>query len=268
MLALTHLSQRLPVFYIYVAPKKGKPDHRAASQFPVWRDAKKRLVLALSIRKNQCSAGPHFFFYGDAFLDRRSFLKSSLVLPSAALLSPDIVANQRTLPSLDRCFMDWEQHMDEVGEHQALTDLRRDMFPITTKRVVATTSERGVVAALTDIRSHYSAFDAAHFEDHSIKAHCGLVLLPSQRRRIRDWWLVLRTTALGSDVRAVRIVFITSCDGDVPASINQWLAARITYRLNHCWTCISRQASDQTALTQEVNRQVIDAMRGMSQLRG
>ena len=195
-------------------------------------------------------------------MDRRSFLKSGILLPSVALLPPHRVSGQRNGPSLDRCFMAWDQHLDEVGERQALTDLRLDMFPITTQRRLATDNEYDFESAIQGIAQRYRTSHHEDSEDHSIKTHCSLITLPTQGMRIRDWWLVLRTTAVRTDVRAARVIFVTSYDKEIPASMNRWLTARINHRLQHRWNQMTDRPCDHTALTQEVNRQVIVAMRG------
>ena len=159
--------------------------------------------------------------------------------------------------------MSYDQHLAEVGETQALRNLRFYMFPITPEQCLTAIDDREFDSALRYVSWRYSIHHPQDWDDYSITARCCLLNVPTTIQRVRDWWLIVQTDSLTAELRALRVVFVSSFDGAVAASMNSWLAARVTYRLHCQWQSLTEKCRKDTALTPFVNQQVTAAMRTM-----
>ena len=197
-------------------------------------------------------------------MDRRTFLSTSLVLPAFQLRGLD--NNQPECcycGSPDRCFMAFDQYLADVGERRALRDLRYYMFPVIPQQYLLSRDEREFKQTLRSISRRYRSDDTQGWDDYSIEARCCLLHARPATRRIRDWWLVALRDSETGKLEALRVVFVSSLDGEVAASLNLWLAARVTYRLHCRWESLTNKYREAATLVPTINRQITAAIATM-----
>ena len=209
-------------------------------------------------------------------LDRRTFLTTGMAAVPV-FSSSSVSASRDVRPhSLDQRWMPHSQHVERVGEMQALRNLRDDLFPVTLNRFV-TLGDDGIYKQSRHVRmadslaDHYGVQSrsqqwAHHLEQPtSVFCRSSVLVAPKEQSSVQDWWLHVSHARKTNP--QLSIVYVSSEDSlnhsGVTPSLTNLLLARINFRLHVHRDSICRSFYKRRPLVKAVNRQIVEAMRGM-----
>lgn len=144
----------------------------------------------------------------------------------------------------------------DLGHFLVLSDRSTDEFsPIPLERMVFLTDVHEITILASHLANSYGQPECTEDWTNRLMASQAVCLL-SPKNRIREWWFVL---VRSDDSFCPMAILATSAEaGNVGL-----LMARITFRLHRFSTKISKLAGDPPELLRLINRQIIEATKGL-----